>query len=1034
TAQTGVYFWYDNSVIAQSKKVDITCKNLQLEKVLEALCNNQSFIYEKIDNKIYTFKKKEDTATDATPPIAEYFSPPPPVRIRGKVTDEQGNPLAKASVIVKGTNHGTATDENGEFSLEINNNAATLTVSYVGYEDAEVNIQGKMELNIVLKAKVEQQQEVVVIGYGTQQKKDLTGSIAVVNSKDFQQGSITTPENLIAGKIAGVSVISNGGSPGAGGTIRIRGISSFDASNDPLIVVDGLPLSGNNIYGVGDPLSLINPNDIASITVLKDAASTAIYGSRAANGVIFITTKRGGSGKPVFNFIDNTSLSTIAKYNDVMTPAQFRQYVDTYGSSQFQSLMGNANTDWQKEIYQPALASDNVLSIKGAFGKNLPYRISGGYLSQQGILKTDNLQRETVGFALSPSLFKNTLKIDLNLNGSFFQRRYANGAAISSSVYFDPTQPVYDQSSPYGGYFEWASTDPNTGAVTLNKLAPRNPLALLDLYSNKANVKRSFGNAKFDYATPFLSGLHAVLNLGYDVSLGKGKIFVPAYAAQNYLDSGQNNQYKNQITNVVSEFYLNYNKDLKSIKSNINAVAGYGYYNNYSKNFSYPNIRANNDTIPGSIPLYPYSIQENTLLSYYARLIYTLNNKYILAASIRYDGSSKFAPDVRWGTFPSVAFTWKINQEKFLMNAKGLSELNLRLSYGVVGNQDGINNYPYQAVYGVSDNSSQAYFGNSYYNMATPSAYDDHIKWEQTATYNAGIDFGFIHNRINGSIDFYYKKTSNLLNTIPIPSGSNFSSQLLTNVGNMDNKGVEFTINAIPVRNKHFEWNISFNAAYNQNKVTNLTATKDSSYPGNLIGTVQINSVGYPYGSFYVYHQEYNAQGKPIEGVYADLNSDGIINQNDLYHYQSWLPKWVYGFSTSFRWNRWTLSTVLRANVGNYVYNGVATGAVQSNVLNPLGYLANVFTDILHAGFINSNSYSDYYVQNASFLKMDNIGLSYNAGAIFHKAATLTINAHCQNVFIVTKYTGIDPEVNGGIDNTVYPVPRIYTLGLSLGF
>lgn len=963
------------------------------------------------------------------------------LNISGKVTGAAtGNPLAGVSVSVKGTNAGAITNRDGLFRLHVPVLNCILLVSCIGYAPREISVTNSDSLAITLQETAGSLNEVVVIGYGTQQKKDLTGAIATVDSKDFQQGSVTTPESLIAGKIAGVSVTSNGGSPGSGSVIRIRGIGSLNASNDPLIVVDGVPLSGNNIDGVSDPLSLINPNDIASFTVLKDAASAAIYGSRASNGVILITTKRGGSGKPVFSFTDNTSLSKIIKENDVLSPNQFRRYVDSLGTgvfsgtSTYKSLLGNDNTDWQKEIYQTALSTDNSVSVKGAINKNIPYRVSAGYLNQQGILKTDNLKRETIGLVFTPSLFKKTLKIDLNLNGSFFQRQYANGAAISSAAYFDPTQPVYDSSSPYGGFFEWASKDPNTGAVTLNKLAPRNPVALLDMYSNKANTERSFGNAKFDYGFPFLQGLHAVLNLGYDIALGKGTIRVPADAAQNYLDSGQDNQYKNLNRNVVSEFYLNYNKDIQSIKSNINATAGYGYYNNYTKNYDYPDIRANGDTIPGSAPPFPYDIQENTLLSYYARLIYTYDNKYILEASIRKDGSSKFAPNVRWGTFPSVAFTWKINQEPFLVNSKTLSQLNLRLSYGVVGNQDGIANYAYQPVYGVSDNTSKALFGNTYYTMATPSAYDADLRWEQTATYNAGLDYGFINNRINGSIDFYYKKTTDLLNTVPIPLGSNFAPTLLTNVGDMNDKGVEFSINATPVSNKHFSWDISFNVAYNKNKITNLTASKDTSYPGTLVGTYQINSVGNSVNAFYVYHQEYNSAGKPIEGVYADLNGDGIINQNDLYRYESPFPTWVYGFSTSFRWDKWTLSTVLRANVGNYVYDGIATGAVEANVLNPLGYLANVFSDVLHTGFRYSNPYSDYYVQNASFLKMDNIGLSYNVGAVFNNKANLVINAHCQNVFTITKYTGIDPEIYGGIDNAVYPVPRIYTLGLTLGF
>jgi len=883
--------------------------------------------------------------------------------------------------------------------------------------------------------------DVIVIGYGTQKRKDLTGALSVVSAKDFQGGQITTPEQLIAGKVAGVSITSNGGSPGAGSVIRIRGVASLSASNDPLVVVDGLPFSGNGIPGASNALSLVNPNDIESFTVLKDAAATAIYGSRASNGVILITTKKGRSGKIHFNFSSQVSAGKLIKEAGTMSAAQFRNFVDSLGIGTydgvhtFKSLLGSASTDWQKQIYQTAVSTDNNLNMTGAIG-NIPYRASIGYLNQQGIVKTDALQRYGGSISLTPHFLNNTLKVELNLHGAVLQSQFANsGAAISSAMYFDPTQPVRAK-SPYGDYWEWASTDPGSGAVTLNKLAPRNPVALLDLYDNHATVQRSFGNLALDYALPWVPGLHANGNLGYDIAHGNGIVNVPAYAAQNYLDSGQHNKYKGSLQNTVAEFYLNYIKDIASIKSNINLVAGYGYYNNLVTTYNYASFRANGDTIPGTVPLYSTTKPENTLISWYGRLIYTFHSKYILSGSIRDDGSSRFAPANRWGVFPAAAFTWRIQQENFLRNSTALSNLNLRLSYGITGNQDGIANYSYLPVYGLSDNTSMVQFGNSYYNMATPAAYDANIKWEQTATWNGGIDFGFLNNRVAGSFDLYYKKTSNLLNTVPIPAGSNFSSTLLVNVGNMTNKGAEFIITASPIKTKDLGWNLSFNIAYNTNKITNLTATKDTTYVGTLTGNgvIQINSVGYNANAFYVYHQEYDKTGKPIEGVFKDVNNDGIINNQDLYHYKSPFPKYILGFSTDFTVRRWTLSTVLRANIGNYMYNGISTNAIRANVFNPLGYLANTFTDVLSTHFYYSTPQSDYYVQNASFLKMDNLGLSYNAGKVFRNQASLRINANCQNVFTVTKYSGQDPELYGGIDNTFYPRPRTYVLGLNLQF
>jgi iron complex outermembrane receptor protein len=961
------------------------------------------------------------------------------VPVSGTVKNEKGEPVEAASVRVRHTTKGTFTDKAGAFSLTASP-GDLLVISYVGYDTLQVKAGPQMQL--ALHPSAGSLNDVVVIGYGTQRRKELTGAISVVGQKDFQQGAITTPEQLIAGKVAGVSVTSNGGSPGSGSIIRIRGIVSLNASNDPLIVIDGLPFSGNSIDGASNPLSLVNPNDIESFTILKDAASTAIYGSRASNGVILITTRKGTRGRPVFNFGTQVSVGKLIKEADVLSASRFRSYVDSLGTGSwdnglhtFKSLLGNANTDWQKQIYQTSVSTDNNLSVVGALGDKIPYRVSVGYLNQDGIVKTDNLQRYTAGIALTPHLLHDKLKLEFNLKGALSKAHFANaGPAISSAMYFDPTQPVHAKSD-YGGFYEWTSTDAG-GVVTLNKLAPRNPVALLDLYHNLSTVQRSFGNFRADYELPFLPGLHANLNLGYDIAKGNGTIDVPAYAAQNFLDGGQRNKYENKLGNTVGEFYLNYLKDIPSLKSNFNVLAGYGYYNNLTTIYNFPNLRANGDTIPGSVSAYAYDKPQTTLLSYYGRLIYTFHAKYILEASLRSDGSSRFSPATRWGTFPSVAFTWRANQENFLKSSPTLSNLNLRLSYGITGNQDGIYSYPYLPVYSHSDSSSLVQFGNTFYRMATPAAYDANIKWEQTASYNAGIDYGFLNNRIQGSVDVYYKKTKNLLNQISVPAGTNFSSTLLTNVGNMENKGIEFAIAATPVKNKDWSWDLNFNIAYNSNKITNLTATQDPSFAGNLQGdnNIQINSVGYNANSFYVYHQEYDKTGKPIEGVYQDVNGDGIINDKDLYRYKSPFPKFILGFSTSVTYHKWTASTVLRGNIGNYMYNEIAANANGANVFNSLGYLANSFTELLSTHFYYSNPHSDYYIQNASFLKMDNLGLSFNAGHLINRQTSLRINANCQNVFTVTKYTGQDPELYGGIDNTFYPRPRTYVLGVNLQF
>jgi TonB-linked SusC/RagA family outer membrane protein len=960
-----------------------------------------------------------------------------PILVNGKVTNERGEPIQNVSVTVLGSATGTVTDAAGQFKISAPTNGK-LIISSVGYEKLTIGVGSNLSIQLTLSSTA--LNDVVVIAYGSTQKKNLTGAVSVINSKDFQQGNIVSADQLIAGKAAGVSITSNGGSPGSGSVVRIRGVASLSASNDPLYVVDGFPLSGNNIYGTSNPLSLINPNDIASFSILKDAAAAAIYGSRASNGVILISTKRGSTSAPVINFNTNIAVGKLIKPATVLSTSEFRQLVDSFGTGSYNnqdtyiSLMGTSNTNWQKEIYQTAVSNNNNLSIVGSM-KDMPYRVSVGYSNQNGIVKTDKFERFSGNVALNPSFFHDQLKVEINLNGAIEKARFANaGPAISSANYFDPTQAVYDPASPYGGYFEWYATDPVTGTVTLNKLAPKNPVGLLNLYNNNSTVERSFGNIRLDYSMPFVPGLHANLNLGYDVAKGEGVTTVPPYAAQNYLDGGQNNPYKNTMQNGVGEFYLNYIKDIKSVNSNINVIGGYGYYNNLSTNYNYPFVNANGDTVQSSIPKKPYDEPQNTLISYYGRLIYTFNTKYILQGTIRYDGSSRFSPETRWGLFPSGAFTWRINQENFLKSSPTVSTLNLRLSYGLTGNQDGIYDYPYLGVYSVGDNASKTLFGSEYYNMATPAAYDRGIRWEQTATTNIGVDAGFFNNSLQASLDFYYKNTSNLLNTVPIPLGSNFANTILTNVGNMYNKGVELIISATPVNNQKFKWDVSFNIAYNENQITNLTATKDSSYAGTLnTNGVQINSVGFPANSFYVYHQQYNSDGQPIEGVYADVNHDGIINEKDLYHDHSPFPKVIMGFSTALTYKKWTVSTVLRANIGNYMYNVIETNAVESNLLNPLGYLANILTDIYNTHFTYKQALSDYYVQDASFLKMDNLGFSFNAGPVYHKV-NLRVNANIQNVFTITKYTGQDPEIYGGIDNAFYPRPRTFILGVNLQF
>jgi TonB-linked SusC/RagA family outer membrane protein len=969
--------------------------------------------------------------------------------VTGRVTDSKdGGPVGGATISVKGSKTGTKTQADGSFSISIPASASTLVVTCVGYAPQEVPVAGKSSVAVSLTITNTTMNEVVVTGYGTTRRKDLTGSVTLITSKDFQKGAITTPEQLISGKVAGVSIISNGGAPGSGSTIRIRGGSSLNASNDPLIVIDGVPIENAGIAGVANALALINPNDIESFNILKDASATAIYGSRASNGVIIIVTKKGKSGKPQFNFNTQLSVSEVYKVAPVLSPQQFRDYVNAHGTAAQIALMGNASTDWQKEIFHTALSTDNNLSVAGAV-PHMPYRISAGYLKQNGILKTGSLDRLSGSINLSPRLLKDHLKIDINLKGVHSTSRFADEGAIGAAANFDPTQPVMDpnKSTRYGGYFEWRD---NTNARGLLALAPKNPVGLLEQKQDNSNVSRSIGNIQFDYKLPFMPSLRANLNLGYDVSTGKGTVLINDSAASTYKRSddlrhgGVNNQYKSKKSNTLLEFYLSYAHEFNKIRSHFDIMGGYSYQDFKTTITNFPDYAFDKYVI--KTPTFPFDVPENRLISYFGRTNFTMSNKYLLTASLRRDGSSRFSPNNRWGWFPSGAFAWKLKDENFLRYSKTISELKFRIGYGITGQQDGIGNYDYYAFYSVSNAQAQYQFGSTFYNAYRPSGYYSNRKWEETATSNAGLDFGFLNNRITGSLDFYHKKTKDLLNLVSQPAGTNFSNQIIANVGNMRNNGIEFTINTGIIARRDLTWDFSYNITYNNNRITNLTLINDPSYPGNKYGgisggvnsSILINSVGFPRGSFYVYKQVYDASGKPVDNAIVDLNGDGTINQSDLYRYKSPDPRYLMGASSNFTYKNWNGGFVARASLKNYMYNNIASSTgTDRNIRNPLNFLANGSTDILRSGFSgNGDKYllSDYYVENASFFRMDNIYVGYNFGKVMRGVTNLRVNANVQNVFIVTKYRGVDPEISGGIDNNFYPRPRIYVVGVSLDF
>ena len=947
------------------------------------------------------------------------------VDVKGTVFDEVTKvTITGISVSLKNSTNSVISDINGNYQINANI-GDVLVFTYLGYEAVEKKITGNI-LNVSLQETTKALNEVVIIGYGTQKKKDLTGSIVSVSAKDFQKVPVTNAEDLIANKLPGIQITPSSGKPGAGSSILIRGGSSLSATNNPLIVIDGVPMEG---YGNGPGiLSQLNPNDIESFTVLKDASAAAIYGSRASNGVVIITTKKGSTGKSEINISSTTRLSDIIRRANVLSTDQYRDVVNEIGGSR--TPIGTANTDWQDQIYQQAITQEYNIGISGAY-KSLPYRVSVGFLDQDGNLKTGNYKRVTALLNLSPKFLDNHLKVNLNLKGSFEDERIANENAIWTATAFDPTQPVRVEDQTYGGYFQYIQFADNPALALIN------PVSMLEQAQRTNQNKRSIGNLQLDYKFHFLPDLNLNVNAGYDIAKGTFRDAV----ATNYFPSDLSGGYiyyanpSNEVRNVLFESYLFYNKNLAPIKSKIDFTAGYSYNDFFRTNYFYPTYRADTgEQFPNSIPPFPFDKPSNAIVSFYGRLNYSFNEKYLLTASLRRDGSSRFSEDNRWGTFPSLAVAWKIKDENFLKDSKSLSNLKLRLSYGVTGQQDGIANYYYQVGYNTGFLSNQYSIGDTTYTTVIPQVYNPDLKWEQTASLNAGVDFGFFNDRITGSIDFYKKDTKDLLNKTTIPLGVNFGNQMLLNIGTMENKGIEFNLNVIPFKSDNLTWNLNFNATYNENKITKLTNGNDAGV-GLFSDATLVNTVGFPRNTFYLYHQVYNENGMPLEGQMLDVNNDGVINASDRYiTNKSTLPKYLLGFSTSLQYKKWSFSTAFHANLGHYMffrpYNSTAaiTDFQVSQNLNTLYY------DTLFSHNDNAQTFSDFYLQDASFLKMDNINIGYNFGkTFFNSKVGASVNFTVQNVFVITKYRGIDPEAINGFENG-YPIPRVFSLGLNLNF
>jgi iron complex outermembrane receptor protein len=944
--------------------------------------------------------------------------------IKGKVLDRAtGSELPGVSVLQKGTTQGTATDFDGVFELSVDNANALLVFSFVGYNTIEMAATSNM--TVYLDESAESLEEVILIGYGQTTKKDATGAVEKVGTEDFNPGAIVSPEQLITGKSAGVNVVPPSGRPGEGGTIKIRGgVSSLSASNSPLIVIDGVPVDQD-----GPALNTINPNDIESFNILKDASATAIYGSRASNGVILITTKSGKMHQDFgVSFDSKFSWGEAENKVDVLNRDQFIRAINDLGEPDASALLGDDETVWQDQIYQTAFGTDNNLSISEGY-ENTAYRISAGYLIQEGVLKTSEYNRTTLALNLRQNLFDNSLKMDFNIRGSFAQDEFANEGAIGSSVSMDPTKPIYSGGSDYNGYWEWLNNDGSP-----NNLAPRNPVGLLDAFDSHAATNRYIGNAKFDYAFWFLEGLSIVANFGFDYSEVDGYNSTSATSASGYYNGGNNGVYDSMRRNTLADIYLNYAQTFNDVHK-FDVMLGQSFQDFYRENSSY-NVDGN-----GSITESEWA-STNALLSYMFRANYGYDNRYLLTFTYRRDGSSRFSEDNRWGNFYSGALAWNIAEESFLDDSESLSTLKLRLGYGETGQQEIGSDFGYLPVYMVGQDNVRYPFGNSYYNTLRPSGYDANIKWEESATYNIGLDYGFFNDRIFGSIEYFTTESTDILNTVSPPAGSNLSNSLYTNIGDLEKQGVEFTLNGDVVQSENFRWNLNFNATWLENEILKLNTVEDPSSPGLATGgisggvgnTIQTQKVGYPQNSFLVYQQVYDSAGAPIEGVYVDTNEDGVLTDADKRIYHNPNPEWLLGLSSYMYYGNWDLGFTMRASIGNYAYNNGASANGNQDNLYDLGTIRNAHSSLLDTNFRNPQYWSDYYIQDASFLKMDNITLGYNFENIKNGDVRLRLYSTIQNVFTVTDYDGLDPEINGGIDNNFYPRPQTVLFGFNVNF
>lgn len=1004
----------------------------------------------------------------------------------GTVTDVNGVKLVGVSVVVQGTTKGSTTDVYGRYSADAPV-GSTLLFSYIGYEPVSIAVNASGVRNITMKEDSKALDEVVVIGYGTVAKRDATGSIATLRASEINKGAVISSTDLLVGKVSGLFVVPGDGSPGSGTTLRIRNGSSLSANNTPLIIIDGVSIANDANVGQSNVLAAINPNDIESYTVLKDASATAIYGSRASNGVIIITTKKGSGNKGLkVNYSSTYGAIVNTEQVGVLSPGEFRNYMDEFypvntlnGAAAHAAMnyrypdgtvSNQFNTNWQDHIFQTGLTTDQNISLAGG-GERYPFRVSLGYTDERGTLIGSRFRRFTQAVSFAPKFFGDHLAVEVNAKTMQNYNNKANNV-IGSAAAFDPTKPIYAYATAENdmndliktpgqysrGYFQWLSPD-----GSINRNGSQNPISdLLDNSYDKNNAYRFTGNVQFDYSMHFLPELHAKLNLGMDYGWEDGRSgnYVGSYSSftDSVLPAGQGRNSISEGTriNKLMDVLLTYDKEVKSIKSRFSAMAGYSwqhfYRNGNSWTYSNQTDQYQSAFINGGLP----TPKEYYLISFYGRLNYTLMDKYLITATLRDDGTSRFSPDNRWGLFPSVAVAWRLSDEKFMKSIESLDNLKIRASYGVTGQQDiGDNYYPYIPQYDLSSSTSgsQYYFGvigedGQLYQILSPKAYNENIKWESTATFNVGVDFSFFKGRLDGSIEYFDKKTTDLLNSIPIPAGSNFTNQMTANIGSLSNRGVEVNVNVEPIRTKNFSWNINANATWIDSKINKLTAIYNPDYLGVPTGgismgtgsTIQLHSEGYAPNTFYVFEQVYDGNGRPIQDAFVDQNGDNIIDEKDLVRKHSPRPSVFFGLNMTFRYKEWDLGVTSHGSFDNYVFNDYNSARCSSDYTFSNGQtVRNVSRFVYYNSRFTKpitvqQSKSDLFLENASFWKLDNISLGYNFRKVLGTEFDARVSFTAQNICTVTNFTGTDPEVSSGIAGTAWPRPRTFLLGLNVNF